>query len=240
MKLELNYYQWYFTILILQVNDQNYLLKQAAQELNINYSTAKTILRIWRIEKRICKKYGSNKMLKKNKGKIFKVLDSLNNKEKTVIESNNRFTIMSQNKNFRQDNLNSNSNCSSGVLQVSNSHFSVIDQNFEKIDRESKILDLSSSPSTTPCKKITRDQKIINQNLIYENLLRKQISKLFEKLVDERKNICLNYLIILNLKNTLVNLQSNLSSKGFKVEYFQNLIFILEKYVSMGNPCFFT
>ncbi len=35
---------------------KNYLLKDAANLLNINYSTAKTILRIFRIEKRIEKK----------------------------------------------------------------------------------------------------------------------------------------------------------------------------------------
>jgi hypothetical protein len=48
------------------------LLKDAAKALNMNYSSAKTILRIWRLEKRICKKYNSER-LKKRKLKIFKV-----------------------------------------------------------------------------------------------------------------------------------------------------------------------
>ena len=41
------------------------------------------------------------------------------------------------------------------------------------------------------------NQKIIDQNSIYENSSRNKISKLLEKLVEGRKNISLKYAIIL-------------------------------------------
>jgi hypothetical protein len=41
------------------------MLKDAAKELGVNYSTAKTIIRIFRLENRIHKKYSSNPKLRK-------------------------------------------------------------------------------------------------------------------------------------------------------------------------------
>jgi hypothetical protein len=42
------------------------MLKDAAKELGINYSTAKTIIRIWRLENRIHKKYSSTPKKKRS------------------------------------------------------------------------------------------------------------------------------------------------------------------------------
>jgi hypothetical protein len=42
------------------VVEKNYKLKSAAKDLSINYSTAKTIIRIWRLENRINKKNTTN------------------------------------------------------------------------------------------------------------------------------------------------------------------------------------
>jgi hypothetical protein len=49
------------------VNDDQYMLKDAAKDLGINYSTAKTIVRIWRNENRIFKKYASNPKKKRSR-----------------------------------------------------------------------------------------------------------------------------------------------------------------------------
>jgi hypothetical protein len=58
--------------LLNMVNEDQYMLKDAAKMLGINYSTAKTILRIWRIEKRIHKKYSSTSSVKKKRQHKYK------------------------------------------------------------------------------------------------------------------------------------------------------------------------
>lgn len=52
------------TKLVKMMLSNKYLLKDAAQYLNINYSTAKTILRVFRNEKRMIKKKYHNKTKK--------------------------------------------------------------------------------------------------------------------------------------------------------------------------------
>lgn len=47
------------------VKKQGMSLKEAAEELNVNYSTAKTIIRIFRIEKRILKKQPCRRKLRR-------------------------------------------------------------------------------------------------------------------------------------------------------------------------------
>ena len=49
-----------------------------AQDLGINYSTAKTILRIWKKEKRIFKKYSSTSKRKRPRPKIRSLLEKCN------------------------------------------------------------------------------------------------------------------------------------------------------------------
>ena len=72
------------------MNEKKLLLKDAAKYLNINYSTAKTILRIWRIEKRIHKKSYINNKKKKNFRIMKTTPENLN-----LLISNKYFTINS-------------------------------------------------------------------------------------------------------------------------------------------------
>jgi hypothetical protein len=67
------------------------MLKEAAKELNINYSTAKTILRIWRIENRIHKKYTPNK--KKKRFRILRANESNSRKVDFVVSNPLGFDI---------------------------------------------------------------------------------------------------------------------------------------------------
>lgn len=71
------------TKLVKMMLSNKYLLKDAAQYLNINYSTAKTILRVFRIEKRMIKKK-YHKMTKKSESIEIKILSELS----TYVNSN--------------------------------------------------------------------------------------------------------------------------------------------------------
>jgi hypothetical protein len=74
------------------------LLKQAAKELNINYSTAKTIIRIWRMENRIHKKYTPIKM--KKRFRVLRGNESNSLKFELVIVRPNGFDILARQDRF--------------------------------------------------------------------------------------------------------------------------------------------
>jgi len=82
----------------------DFLLKDAAKILNINYSTAKTILRIFRIEKRIEKKNAEEE--KQLKNLVTKIL--ISNREKNEepdilkVEKNVEFFITNSDTNHKQ------------------------------------------------------------------------------------------------------------------------------------------
>lgn len=62
------------------VKEKNWMIKEAAAKLKINYSTAKTIMRVFNTKKRILRIY------KMNKAKIFKITKVVNGVCRTVGE----------------------------------------------------------------------------------------------------------------------------------------------------------
>jgi hypothetical protein len=84
------------------VKEKNWMIKEAAAKLKINYSTAKTIMRVFNTKKRILRIY------KMNKAKIFKITKVINGVCRTVGESRN---LRKLTKNSGGLNGNSNEKC---------------------------------------------------------------------------------------------------------------------------------
>lgn len=111
---------------------QDFLLKDAAEQLKINYSTAKTILRIFRTEKRIEKKNAMDERDLKiyiNKYKNDKLFDVIHQEEKlgTKISTDEKsIDLKGDLSPFRQNEILE--NCSN-----LNSHLEIFSNNFKSI-----------------------------------------------------------------------------------------------------------
>jgi hypothetical protein len=104
------------------------MLKDAAKELGINYSTAKTIIRIWRLENRIHKKYSSSPKKKKQRSENFKAKFA-----------NDELLITTQ------ENLNLLCRKKAKKLIKCKSHFFTIEKNSESTNFKSYSSDVNSN-----------------------------------------------------------------------------------------------
>lgn len=203
------------------MDEQKVMLKSAAEMLNINYSTAKTILRIWRIEKRICKKYGADTKARLNKGKIFKVIGGSNVTD-NQIQKCGSFTLMETR--CPDSTLASHSNLMSspGVeMTISKHNFTL--SHFKPPRKLSPALVETFSIQPLLKQKRPRPPEISTQNQVSS-----EIHSLYQSCLLETRRMQVNFFLLKNLKQSLLNALS-LSPNGVNMENYLSLYSCLEK-----------
>lgn len=220
--------------LILKVKEDGKSLKEAAKSLNINYSTAKTILRVFRIENRILKKSPYQKRNRRShRNKIFNYHHAVNSQiSNSISDSSSPSHCESENPSVNDLNLcgsekilkleNLNNNPSNNVNKENLNHFSIKRED-KKVIKE-KIFNLRNSNNIL---KINSDNYYsspqLSSNMHSINTNASKVSH--NNLNNISNNVSSNSLfnLDLNLNNNYISQGSSLySNKDF---YLNNNLF---------------
>lgn len=224
--------------LIEMVYLKDFLLKDAAKMLNINYSTAKTILRIFRMEKRISKKNSPDlnclNQIRKENLKKFKIIRNNKtefndrNKSELAFESISNSTFSTN----TNSNINNNSNCfNHQQLLIKN-----IQEAFPALMNEINLFNLNSNENSNEnislalniLNKADSEQNDIlnNKNHDYINDIISDINNNFNfgntnRQTFEQAN---NLILYTKLSDTIQNLATMISVCYENLQFNQNMI----------------